>query len=214
MNISLPSGSPLRLTERSLHVRQRWCLHSYYSLCPYAPDGSGRILAAGADLETGRGEVLILSPNGAVLQRFASVPVTTSFWHTGLWQSWSPDARFIYYQGGSLESPSVVRHDLDTGAEIIIEGDIEGFPPSGEPAYACPHSMLYAAGYGDNRYKPEASPIPFQDRQRHGISRITFSPPEAELLLSTEEILEQHPLRDQILAADRQMKGRHGPGCR
>jgi hypothetical protein len=50
-------------------VENRWCVHSYYTLCPYAPDGSGRLLLAGADLATNQGEVLILSSEGEVLDR-------------------------------------------------------------------------------------------------------------------------------------------------
>ena len=38
----------------------RWCLHSYYSLCPYAPDGSDRILLAGADLTVSHFERVIV----------------------------------------------------------------------------------------------------------------------------------------------------------
>lgn len=195
---------------RHLPVQRRWCLHSYYTLCPYAPDGSGRILLAGADLESNKAEIYILSPNGEILNSFGSVPATTSFWHTALWQSWSPDARTVYYQSGSLMNPSVTRHELATGNEVTIEGDVEGMPPFGEPAFSCSHSMLYAAGYGGNGYQPENSPVPFQLRDSHGISRIRFDLPQAELILSTQDIFDRHPLRDRIRAADLEIKQRLG----
>ena len=41
---------------RKFPIENRWVVHSYYSMNPYAPDGSGRLLCAGCDLETGLGE--------------------------------------------------------------------------------------------------------------------------------------------------------------
>jgi len=187
-----------------------WCVHSYYTLCPYAPDGSGRILLAGADLERGEGELRVLSSDGEVLNRIGSQPVPPSFWHTGFWQSWSPDAQFLYFQGGTPAQPRIVRHHLATGQEDSLPGEMEGLPPSGEPIVSCLHRMLYAAGYGDNRYKPELSPVPFADRNRHGIFRTTFTPPSHELALSTAQILEIHPRREEIQRADRDIKERLG----
>lgn len=206
------ANSPITMHEkvRAFPVENRWCVHAYYSLCPYAPDGSGRILLSGVDLNTSLAEVIILSPEGKILNRFGSVPVTPSFWHTGLWQSWSPDGKAVIYQSGSLKSPKTTRYHLDTDESIEIEGDMEGFPPQGEPALSCSHGMLYAAGYGGNHYNPDASPIPFQARNQHGISRITFDSPSKELILSTEAIFERHPLRDRILKADREIKKRLG----
>ncbi len=195
---------------RNFPVPNRWCVHSYYSLCAYAPDDSGRILIAGVDLKTERAEVLILSSTGDILDRFGSVPVTPSFWHTGLWQSWSPDAKMVYYQSGTISQPRTTRYDLETGETLTMDGDIEGVPPLGEPALSCSHGMLYAAGYGGNGFHPELSPVPFQARTQHGISSIRFAPACNELVLSTEAILQQHPLRDKILEADRAMKSRLG----
>lgn len=202
--------STSQFKTRYLKVPGRWCLHSYYSLCPYAPDHSGRILISGVDLESQRAEVLILSADGVVLQRIGSVPVTPSFWHTGLWQSWSPDASAIYYQSGSLLDPRTTRHELSNGKEVTVDGDIEGMPPLGEPALSCSHGMLYAAGYGGNGYNPAASPIPFQARSKHGISQITFSPVRSTLVLSTQEILERHPQHERIITADEAIKLRLG----
>jgi hypothetical protein len=195
---------------RSFPIPDRWCLHSYYTLCPYAPDGSGRILIAGADLENQTGEILVLSPAGDVLKRIPNPHVTPSFWHTAFWQGWSPDAQEIYFQSEADGQPRIIRHHLATGDEQGAEGEFEGPPPSGEPIFSCLHGMLYAAGYGDNRYKPERSPVPFGERESHGIFRLTVSPPESRLTLSTAQILDIHPRREEILQADREIKARLG----
>ncbi len=195
---------------RSLAVPGRWCVHSYYTLCPYAPDGSGRILVAGADLATGIGQVLVLSPQGGVLDRFGDNPATPSFWHTGMWQSWSPDGQSVYFQSGTMLEPKVVKRELATGQEIVVDGDMEGLPPSGEPGLSCSHGLLYAAGYGDGRFKPEQASIPFQARDKHGISQLSFDPPGEKLVLSTQAILDRHPQRERILQAERELKQRLG----
>lgn len=196
-----------------LTVRDRWCVHGYYTLCPYAPDGSGRLLVAGADLEQSRAEVIVLSANGETLDRFGSVDVTgmPSFWHTGLWQSWSPDARHVYYQSGSLQRPTVTRRELATGEQITVDGDLEGIPPSGEPGISCSHGLLYAAGYGGGDYDPSRAPVPFQARDRHGISQLDFDPPAEGLVMSTQQILDDHPDRRRLMEADEQMRRRLGP---
>lgn len=195
---------------RVFSVSDRWCVHSYYTLCPYAPDSSGRILCSGADLASGTAEVLILSPDGEVLDRFGSAPVTPSFWHTGFWQSWSPDARFVYFQSGTPLRPTTLRRELATGEQRLVVGDLEGIPPFGEPGLSCSHSLLYAAGYGDGVYKPDQAHVPFQARDQHGISRLEFDPPGEQLVLSTRDILEQHPQRDLLLKVDREVKARLG----
>lgn len=197
-------------TLRPMPVPDRWTVHSYYTLCPYAPDGSGRLLAAGADVATGLGEILVLSADGTVLERFGQEPVTPSFWHTGRWQGWSPDSRTVYYQGGTLRCPETVRRELATGRETRVSGDLEGIPPSGEPGFSCSHGMLYAAGYGDGRFKPEESPVPFLARDRHGISQIRFDGTGERLALSTQDILDHHPDRERILEAERGLKSRLG----
>ncbi|MFW6456656.1 MAG: hypothetical protein ACOC0A_00015 [Planctomycetota bacterium] len=198
------------METRPLPIQNRWCIHSYYTLSPYAPDGSGRILLAGADLEHTEGEVLILSSEGDVLDRFGRHKVTPSFWHTGFWQSWSPDGSCVYYQSGSLLEPQVTRRELATGREIRVEGDMEGIPPSGEPGISCSHALLYAAGYGDGRYTPEDAPVPFQARDQHGISRISFDPPVCELMLSTQDVLDRHPQRERLLKEEDKIKNRLG----
>ncbi len=196
---------------RALPVADRWCVHSYYTLCPYAPDGSGRILMAGADLTGQWAEVFVLDGEGKVLDHFGRNAVTPSFWHTGFWQSWSPDGKSVYYQSGTMIKPKVVKRHLATGRETVLNGDVEGAPPSGEPAISCSHGLLYAAGYGDGKYKPHEAPVPFQARDQHGMSLVTFDPPSEKLVLSTQEILERHPHRDRIMMADREVKERLGP---
>lgn len=210
----MQNPSAVQLDVRSLPVKDRWCLHSYYTLCPYAPDGSGRILAAGADIASASAEVLVLSSEGEVKNAFGRHAPTSSFWHTGFWQSWSPDARFVYYQSGSQMEPSVTRYELSSRKSITVAGDMEGIPPSGEPGFACDHGLLYAAGYGDSeeRYRPEMAIVPFQQRDRHGISLIDFTTATSRLRLSTAQILEMHPNRDQLLAEDRRMAQALGPG--
>lgn len=195
---------------RTFKVADRWCVHGYYTLCPYAPDGSGRLLVAGADLKAKTAEVIVLSSDGEVLDRFGCVPIITSFWHTGLWQSWSPDAKYVYYQGGSLRAPITIRRELATGDEVAVDADLEGFPPSGEPAFSCSHGLLYAAGYGDDRWKPDEAPVPFLERDRHGLSRVSFEPPKHELVFSTNEILERHPDRERVLEAEKEIRARLG----
>ncbi len=195
---------------RYLHVPDRWCVHSYYTLCPYAPDGSDRLLIAGADLAQDRAEVIILDADRNVIDRFGNVPITPSFWHTGLWQCWSPDGRYVYHQSGSLREPRMTRRELATGTEIELVGDMEGLPDTGEPGISCSHGMLYAAGYGQGKYQPDQSPVPFQARDRHGISRITFEPRHEQLVLSTADILQRHPHHDQLAAADEEIRSRLG----
>jgi hypothetical protein len=201
MKISTPQFFP---------VPGRWCVHSYYTLCPYAPDGSGRILIAGADPATEVGEVFVLGSDGSILERFGSQPVTPSFWHTGFWQSWSSDCRFVYFQSGTLPQPCTMRRELATGAEVRVSGDLEGIPPSGEPGLSCSHGLLYAAGYGDGKWKPEMAPVPFLERSRHGISEICFDPPAEKLVLSTQQILNRHPDRERLLAAEKDLQARLG----
>ena len=191
-------------------MRDRWCVHSYYSLCPWAPDGSGRLLVAGADLGRQIAEVFVLDSDGAVIDRFGKNAPFESFWHTGFWQSWSHDARYVYYQAGTLKAPAAVRRELATGDEVRVEGDLEGIPPSGEPGITGSHGLLYAAGYGNNQCQPELAPVPFQARDHHGIYRISFDPPGNELLVTTQQILEQHPNRAQLEEADRDIRQRLG----
>lgn len=202
----------MKIDVRPMPIEGRWALHSYYTLCPYAPDGSGRILAAGADLKAGTGEVFILSSDGAILDRFGRQPLDASFYHTGWWQTWSPDGRGVYYQSGTLKQPRIGRRDLTTGADAFIEGDMEGAPPTGEPIFSGLLGMLYASGYGDRRFNPDDAPVPFQVRDRHGIFEFDFTTAQPRLRLSVQQILDQHPHRDRLLASDREVRAHYGDG--
>ena len=202
--------SHYRASIRTLPVPHRWCVHSYYTLCPYAPDGSGRLLLAGADLDRSVGEVLILDQEGTVIDRFGEKPLHTAFFHTGRWQTWSPDARYVYYQSGSLTLPMITRRELATGKEITLKGDMEGAPPDGEPLLSGLMGMLYAAGYGTGRYQPAAATVPFQRREAHGLFETMFDPPQRHLRLSVADVLARHPQRDALWKADRAVKDRLG----
>ncbi|WP_168119964.1 hypothetical protein [Paenibacillus sp. HB172176] len=197
---------------RPFPVQNRWCVHSYYTISPYAPDGSGRLLLAGADLDRDTGEVLVLSKDGEVMERFGEDKLTTGFYHTGRWQTWSPDARFVYYQSGSMRQPRIVRRELATGEERSMEGDMEGAPPFGEPILSGLLGMLYAAGYGDGMFKPEEAPVPFLQRERHGLFRCSLEDGSSKLVLSTAEILASHPHKLKLMQSDQEMKARWGDG--
>lgn len=188
----------------------KWCVHSYYSLCPYAPDGSGRLLFSGCDLKTGKGKVYIMDADGNITHSFGENGTSSSFFHTGYWQTWSPDAKFVYYQGGDNTHPLIVKHNIETGEEISMQGDMEGAPPFGEPITSGFMGMLYAAGYGDGHYAPEKAPIPFQQRDKHGLFRFYPETKKAELVLSVQEVLENHPHRDKIMKADKDVKLTYG----
>ena len=55
---------------RRISVPGRWCVHSYYTLVPYAPDGSGRLLVSGVDLKTRLGKVCVIGADGKVEDEF------------------------------------------------------------------------------------------------------------------------------------------------
>jgi hypothetical protein len=198
--------------QRTLEVPDRWCIHAYYTLCPWAPDGSGRLLVSGADLAAQTGHVYVLSSDGRVLGSFASGQLESSFFHTGYWQTWSPDCRYVYYQSGTWSAPAITRREVATGQEITLQGDMEGAPPDGEPLVSGLMGMLYAAGYGEGKYQPQRAPVPFAERGRHGLFEYTFDPPSSRLRLSVGDVVELHPQRDHLLAEDRTMRERLGPG--
>lgn len=201
--------SPIRL--QPMPVAGRWCVHAYYTTCPWAGDGSGRLLIAGADRSSGMGEALVLDADGGVQQRLAADTVDGGFWHTGRWQTWSPDCSEVYLQGGTLERPRVIRHRLADGAQATVAGDMEGAPPTGEPILSGLMGMLYAAGYGDGTMHPERSPVPFAERERHGLFRLTCGGGSV-LALSTAQAIAAHPDRDRIAAADAEQRARTGDG--
>ncbi len=170
--------------------KDHWCLLSYYTVCPEAPDGSGRVLMGAADLKEGKGYVAIMDKDGQLLETFGGVPLDQNFWHTGLWQSWSPDAKYVYYQSGtSYDHPAVTRRELATGKEIRMEGaDMEGAPTGDALITSGLLGMLYAAGYGDTCFHPEKAPIPFAQRDKHGLFTYDFETGKRELKLSVQQI--------------------------
>jgi hypothetical protein len=199
-----------RIKQCVLHVSGKWCLHSYYTLSPFAPDGSGRILIASADLDRMTGTVMVVSEKGKVLNTLQTQPISESFWHTGFWQSWSNCGRFVYYQSGTLNFPLTVRHELSNGRTVELEGDLEGMCPTGELGYSCYHGMLYAAGYGDDEWKPELSPVPFLSREKHGIFLMNFNQSETRLVLTVAQLLEIHPQKDRLQLEEEKINERLG----
>lgn len=202
---------PATMRLKPMPIPGRWCVHAYYTVCPWAPDGSGRLLVAAADRAAGRSEVCVLDPAGAVSDRFGAGVSDGGFWHTGRWQTWGPQADRVYYQRGSLAEPLAVRRQLADGAEATAAANLEGAPPFGEPALSGLMGMLYAAGYGDGTMHPEQSPAPFAGRGRHGLFRIAFGG-AARLELTVEQVLAAHPQRERLLEADREQRARTGDG--
>ncbi len=199
----------MRVT-RKINIPDRWLVHSYYTLCPYAPDGSGRLLFAGVDLDSRNGYVYILDSAGNIVDTFGEHQVESGFYHTGFWQTWSPDARYVYYQSGSLKEPSITRRELSSGKEIVMAGDAEGAPPDGEPVVSGLMGMLYAAGYGYGVYNPSIAPVPFEDRDSHGIFEYNFDSNTRSLRLSINDILNVHPDKDKLLALDSKLSKSNG----
>jgi hypothetical protein len=196
--------------QRGMPIADRWCVHAYYTLRPWAPDGSGRLLVAGADLAAQQGYVYILDKDGEVLDHFSGGGIESNFYHTGRWQTWSPDCRFVYYASGTWSVPQITRRELATGTELTIPGDMEGGPPDGEPIVSGLLGMLYAAGYGEGKYQPQRAPVPFAARDRHGLFEHRFDPAASSLRLSVSDILDNHPQRDMLKAADKAMRDRLG----
>lgn len=189
-------------------IKDRWTIHSYYTLCPYAPDGSGRILASGCDLQTGYGSVYILDANGSVIDCFGTQKVSASFFHTGLWASWGPDANEVYFSAsnGNPLTPKFGAYNLSTGKIEYGDGDLEGISILGEPFFYGMHGMLYAAGYGDGTMHPEQSPIPFAERNHHGLFGITQRPFSNRLYYTTEELLSLFPNQEQFRKDDQRFQ--------
>jgi len=202
-------SSPRLLTPIPHPVTGLWCVHAYYTLCPWAADG--RLLLAGADRATGRSAVLIQSPDGALLDRFGGDIADGGFWHTGRWQTWGPGDASVAWQGGTLRQPRVHRRVLAAGAESSVEGDMEGAPPHGEPIISALLGMLYAAGYSDGTMHPEQAPVPFAARDRHGLFRLDFTA-GSRLLLSVAQLAEHPALRERIARLDAEQRARTGDG--
>jgi hypothetical protein len=189
---------------RIVSPTNEWCVHSYYTLCPYAPDGSGRVLVSAVDLDTERTHILIVSKTGEILADFGEGKAQPYFYHTGSWQSWSKDSKFVFYQGGDMADPRICRYEIATGKVVSIEGDMEGVPPFDEPIIGELLGMLYAAGYANGRYEPEKAPVPFTDRDKHGLFRFSVSENKHELALSVSDVLKIHPDKDKLLEKEKE----------
>lgn len=197
-------------TLQEFRLKDRWMLHSYYTIDPYAPDASGCLLAAAADLDSRKGSVVILNNKVELCDEFGTHELESSFFHTGFWQSWSQDARYVYYQSGSLKNPSIRRRELANGSEIELEGDFEGAPRSGSTIASGLMGLLYAAGYGYGVYNPSISPISFEAREKHGIFVYDFEAQRRSLKLSTEEALSMHPDKEKLLKLDKELASKNG----
>lgn len=190
----------------AVNLKDKWCVHAYYTICPWAPDGSGKIVFAAADLKTKTNKVYIADKDKNIITSFGEASVTSSFWHTGRFQTWSPDAKYIYYQGGSEKAPLCVKHNIETGEEIYARGNMEGAPPFGEPIVGGAQQMLYAAGYGTGLYRPKEAPYPFGARDKHGLFRFNFKTGMEELVLSVNDCIAAHPNRDELMRLDKKMQ--------
>lgn len=195
---------------RRISPEDEWCVHSYYSLCPYAPDGSGRILFSGTDLKKQRAQIYIASGDGGIQHRFGDEIPESSFYHTGCWQTWSNDAKYVYYQGGTMKSPRICRYEVATGKTVQMKGDMEGAPPFNEPILSGFLGMLYAAGYADGRYYPEQAPIPFERRDEHGLFAFYVASGMQKLRLSVNDILHFHPDREKLERLEEEYKRETG----
>ncbi len=198
---------PLTLIPRP--VPGLWCVHAYYILCPWAADG--RLLLAGADRAAGSSAVLIQDGDGQVVERFGEDAPNGGFWHTGRWQTWGRQDAVVSWQGGSLAMPRVHRRVLASTAEQVIDGDMEGAPPHEGPIVSGLMGMLYAAGYGDGSLHAEQSPVPFANRDRHGLFQLDFVSGN-RLLLSVAQLAGHPALRDRIAALDAAQRARTGDG--
>lgn len=201
-------------TEQVFQVPGQWTVSSYYTLSPAAPDGSGRMVFAACDLAKQVCSVFIFDADGKILANFGHRKVESMFFHTGCWESWSPDSRYIYYQSGTLAKPSVSRYDTVSGKIDTVNGvDLEGAPASGEPIICGLPGMLYGAGYGYNVYNPSLCPVPFEKRSEHGIFEFCFDGKSPRLLYSVNDFLEAHPQRERLLALDRELAEKYNRVC-
>ena len=200
--------------EQIFQVPGQWTISSYYTLSPMAPDGSGRITLAACDLKTRICSVFILDKNGNITDNFGHRQSESMFFHTGCWESWSPDCRYIYYQSGTLTQPSVSRYDIEKKTSQTISGvDLEGAPSFGEPILGGLPGMLYGAGYGYNVYNPSLCPIPFEERDKHGIFEFSFDGSTPKLAYSVNDFLSFHPMRDELLKLDSELKNKYNRVC-
>ncbi len=195
-----------------IKIDGRWCIHSYYTISPIAGDNSGRILLSGADLDKNYGEIYILNSDGEVTDTFGRNELYPAFYHTGYWQSWSEDSRYVFYQAGLPQKPMNGVYDTVTKKEYITDGDMEGGPPKGSIIVSGLSGMLYAAGYADRKYHKELFPIESEKRDLHGL--FTFDPfsGEKRLVMSINDIIEMLPdsEKQRIKDADKRVNEIYG----
>ena len=191
--------------SRDIIIPDRWSIHSYYTICPYAPDGSGRILLNCADLDGNYGEIVITASDGEILNRFGKNKLSDAFFHTGYWATWSPDGKKVYFQAGTLTEPKIGIYDIGTGRSIYADGDMEGAPPFGNPIISGLMGMLYTSGYSGG-FRPEEAPVPFDERDRHGIFRFDVHNNTRELSISVNDILNACPDKEHLLWLDEKVK--------
>lgn len=168
------------------------------------------MLLAAANIDKDTAQVMVIDADGKTLNVLAPQAPTESFWHTGFWQCWSSCGNFVYYQSGTISRPLTIRQELSSGEKIELEGDLEGMRPSGEPGYSCYHGMLYAAGYGDDEWKPEISPVPFLSREKHGIFLMNFNKRETRPVLTVAQLLAIHPEKDRLSIEEKNLQERLG----
>ena len=195
---------------RRYSINNKWCIHSYYTISPYAPDNSERVLISGADLETNKGRIYILDKNSKILDCFGENTLFSAFFHTGYWQTWSADGKKVYYQAGTPEYPKIGIYDTISGDVLTADGDMEGTPPFGNPIVSGLMGMLYASGYADGKYHPEKSPIPFEMRSKHGIFVNDVYNNTCVLKLSIDDIIKRTGLTEKICELDNEVKARLG----
>lgn len=187
-----------------------WCVHAYYTISPWSPDNSGKLLFAGCDLGNNTNKVYIADKDGNIVDSFGDGICTQTFYHTGRFQTWSPDGKSVYYQGETPKEPIVIKRVLENKKEYNVRGDMEGAPPFGEPIIGGAQGMLYAAGYGTGIYNPDISPYPFDKRDEHGLFKFYPESGKSELALSINDILSVHPHRDTIIKIDKELQKKFG----
>lgn len=191
--------------NREIQIPQNWTIHSYYTICPYAPDGSGRLLLNCASFDKNCGEIAIVSKDGEILNRFGRGRLFDAFYHTGYWATWSPEADRVFFQAGTPSEPKIGVYDIRNDKYFYSAGDMEGAPPFGNPIYSGLMGMLYASGYSGG-FMPEKSPVPFNERDKHGIFKFNLFENKRELILNISDILKVHPDREMLMELDEETK--------
>lgn len=195
-----------------IKIDDRWCIHSYYTISPYANDGSGRLLLSGANLDKNYGEIYVLNDDGKVTDIFGKNALYSAFYHTGYWQTWSEDSRYVYYQAGVPEKPKIGIYDTVCKKEYFADGDMEGAPPRGNVILSGLMGMLYAAGYADGKYHKDRFPVAYDNRDAHGIFAFDIFNNKKKLILSINDAIKmlEDEEKQKIYQADKKVKEIYG----